>query len=167
MNPAWRPCWSDGPDSDIHAAQLSVSGDVVDAYSVFAQVGTQVSPSVAGGPENEVLSACSGWADSVGNHPASAMRTWGKLLPITEDCPCGDCNGDGRITAADATYIVGYIFRAGPGLVCNCDVNVDARITAADATYIISYLYRAGPPPCNPPVVDSRSDSPFLQRGSQ
>ena len=26
-----------------------------------------------------------------------------------EDCPCGDCNGDGRITIADATYIVGYI----------------------------------------------------------
>ena len=27
---------------------------------------------------------------------------------------CGDVNGDGRVTVADATYIVSYIYRGGP-----------------------------------------------------
>jgi hypothetical protein len=74
-------------------------------------------------------------------------------LPACETgCECGDCNGDGRITVADATYIVGYIYRAGPGMVCECDVNLDTRITVADATYLVSYIYRGGPEPCNPPT---------------
>jgi hypothetical protein len=65
---------------------------------------------------------------------------------------CGDCNGDGRVTVADANYIVGYIYRNGPQIACECDVNLDARITVADASYLVSYIYRAGPPPCNPGV---------------
>jgi hypothetical protein len=65
---------------------------------------------------------------------------------------CGDCNGDGRITVADANYIVSYIYRAGPSPVGEADVNVDGRITVADASYITSYVYRDGPEPCNPPA---------------
>ncbi|KPJ49541.1 hypothetical protein AMJ40_05315, partial [candidate division TA06 bacterium DG_26] len=76
---------------------------------------------------------------------------WAKVYTC-EECPCGDCNGDGRITVADATYIVSYIYRGGPGMVCDCDVNLDTRLTVADATYIVSYIYRGGPPPCNPPM---------------
>jgi hypothetical protein len=72
---------------------------------------------------------------------------------VTEGFLCGDCNGDGRITAADATYLVAYIYREGPVPIGEGDVNVDQRITAADATYLISYIYGAGPDPCNPPEI--------------
>ena len=64
---------------------------------------------------------------------------------------CGDCNGDGRITGADATYLVGFIYRGGPQPFGPADVNLDGRVTTADATYIISHIYRAGPAPCEPP----------------
>ena len=64
--------------------------------------------------------------------------------------PCGDCNGDGKITAADATYLAAYLYRGGPEPLGEADVNVDSKITAADATYLVSYMYRGGPPPCEP-----------------
>ncbi|KPJ50234.1 hypothetical protein AMJ40_03510 [candidate division TA06 bacterium DG_26] len=63
---------------------------------------------------------------------------------------CGDCNADGRVTVADATYLVSYIYREGPAPIGPGDVNLDGRITVADATYIVSYVYRGGPPPCEP-----------------
>lgn len=68
---------------------------------------------------------------------------------------CGDCNDDGRVTIADATYIVGFIYRSGPAPIGEGDVNVDGRITIADATYIVGYVYRGGPPPCQPPAAYS------------
>jgi hypothetical protein len=66
---------------------------------------------------------------------------------------CGDANNDGRVTIADATYIVAFIYREGPAPVNNSDVNVDGRMTIADATYIVAYIYRGGPEPCNPAVT--------------
>ncbi|KPJ58265.1 MAG: hypothetical protein AMJ46_14445 [Latescibacteria bacterium DG_63] len=65
---------------------------------------------------------------------------------------CGDCNGDGRITIADATYLVAFIYRNGPIPLGQGDVNLDGRTTIADATYTVSYIYRSGPPPCAPRV---------------
>jgi hypothetical protein len=65
---------------------------------------------------------------------------------------CGDCNGDGRVTVADATYLVSFIYREGPEPVGSGDVNLDGRTTVADATYIVAYVYRGGPPPCGPPL---------------
>jgi len=65
---------------------------------------------------------------------------------------CGDCNGDTRISIADATYIVNYIYRGGPAPIGQGDVNVDTRITVADATYLVNYIYRGGPEPCQPSV---------------
>jgi hypothetical protein len=70
---------------------------------------------------------------------------------VAEGYLCGDCNGDRRVTAADATYIVAYIHREGPVPIGEGDVNVDQRISVADATYVAAYIYRAGPEPCNPP----------------
>jgi hypothetical protein len=66
---------------------------------------------------------------------------------------CGDCNGDGRVTIADATYIVSYIYRGGPAPVGQGDVNLDARVTIADATYLVAFIYRSGRPPCEPIAV--------------
>jgi hypothetical protein len=63
---------------------------------------------------------------------------------------CGDANGDGRVTIADATYLVAFIYRGGPGPIGQGDVNLDGRVTVADATYIVAFIYRGGPAPCEP-----------------
>ncbi|KPJ49452.1 hypothetical protein AMJ40_05480 [candidate division TA06 bacterium DG_26] len=63
---------------------------------------------------------------------------------------CGDCNGDGRVTIADATYLVAFIYRGGPAPLGQADVNLDTRVTIADATYLVAFIYRGGPLPCEP-----------------
>jgi hypothetical protein len=68
---------------------------------------------------------------------------------------CGDCNGDGWVTCADAICLISYIYRGYPAPLDSGDVNLDGRITSADAIYLISYIYRGGPPPCEPPVAVS------------
>jgi hypothetical protein len=81
------------------------------------------------------------------------------------ECPCGDCNGDGRITFADALYVKNYYFQTPPGSpppVCKCDVNLDGRITFADALYIKNYYFQTppgSPPPCQPPKT-----SPLMEK---
>jgi len=65
---------------------------------------------------------------------------------------CGDCNGDGRVTIADETYLVAFIYRGGPAPLGQGDVNLDGRTTIADATYLVAFIYRGGPEPCNPPI---------------
>jgi len=69
-----------------------------------------------------------------------------ELVPSPYEC--GDCNGDGRTTIADATYLVAYIYRGGPGPVGQGDVNDDGRVTIADATYLVAFIYRGGSTPC-------------------
>ena len=66
-------------------------------------------------------------------------------------CICGDCNGDRRITVADAIYISTYIYKGGDAPICEGDVNLDGRVTAGDAIYLLTYVYRDGLEPCNPP----------------
>lgn len=66
-------------------------------------------------------------------------------------CSCGDCNGDGRVTVADAIYTSTYIYKCGHVPACEADVNQDSRITIADAIYTLTYIYKEGPDPCNPP----------------
>jgi len=70
-------------------------------------------------------------------------------------CTCGDANGDGRITVADALCTSGYIYRDGEVPACEADVNLDGRITAADAVYIVGYIHSSGSEPCNPPSTPS------------
>jgi len=61
---------------------------------------------------------------------------------------CGDCNDDERITIADATYLVAYVYRGGAAPVGQGDVNLDGAITIADAVSLVNFIYRAGRPPC-------------------
>jgi hypothetical protein len=63
---------------------------------------------------------------------------------------CGDCTGDGLVTAADVVYLIGYLFRSGPAPdpLCLGDVTCDGDVMAGDVVYLISYLFRAGEPPC-------------------
>jgi len=69
---------------------------------------------------------------------------------------CGDVNGDGVVTVADATYVVSHIYRNGPPPLGSGDVNLDGRVTVADATYLITYIYRGGTPPCEPPFTEPK-----------
>lgn len=79
-------------------------------------------------------------------------------------CACGDYNCDGRISGADATYLLMYIYREGPAPLGPGDVNGDGRITGADATYLLMYIYRGGPEPCgnfgvNPQKISIKKSS--------
>jgi hypothetical protein len=72
------------------------------------------------------------------------------------DYSCGDCNGDGRVTIADALYLRHYLYKGGPPPVGEADTNVDGRITLADALYTKNYYYQTppgSPAPCEPPLT--------------
>lgn len=79
------------------------------------------------------------------------VRDSANLRATVSQFLCGDCNGDGRITIADASYIVSYVYRDGTAPIGQGDVNADSRISVADANYLVSYIYRAGYEPCNRP----------------
>jgi len=66
----------------------------------------------------------------------------------------GDCNGDGLFSdIVELTYLVDYLFKAGPAPICleECDVNGSGGINIADITYVVDYLYRGGPEPAECP----------------
>ena len=70
---------------------------------------------------------------------------------------CGDCNGDGNVTFADALYLKNYYYQTPPGSpppIGQGDVNLDGNVTFADALYIKNYYYQTppgAPAPCEPP----------------
>ena len=74
---------------------------------------------------------------------------------------CGDCNGDGLVTFADALYLRNYYYQRPPGSpapIGEGDVNLDGKIAFGDALYISNYYHWPGyPEPCNPPVATSSS----------
>ncbi|MCK4857406.1 MAG: hypothetical protein KAT58_05535 [candidate division Zixibacteria bacterium] len=55
----------------------------------------------------------------------------------------GDINGDGVLNITDATYLVRFIFYAGPPPqdYLNGDVNMDGNTDIADIVYLIEYLF--------------------------
>ncbi len=63
----------------------------------------------------------------------------------------GDVNNDGDdATILDLTYLVDFIFRAGPSAVCDdeADVNSDDNPSnILDLTYLVDFIFRGGPAP--------------------
>jgi hypothetical protein len=96
-------------------------------------------------------------------HPLGGAMDLAFVITGGEGYSCGDGNGDGNVTVADAIYIVGYIYGGGPEPVGEGDVNLDGRITVADAVYIVGYIYGGGPPPCEPALTNT----PVEQRGME
>lgn len=85
------------------------------------------------------------YGDACDNCPAVTNPS---QTPLT----IGDVNNDGVITSADIIYLVGYVFKGGPGPIpCNAvgDVNCDGVITSADIIYLVAYVFKGGPAPCN------------------
>ena len=61
----------------------------------------------------------------------------------------GDVNLDGEINVGDVTYLINYVFIAGPQPLPweSGDVNCDGEVDIADVMYLINYLFIDGPPP--------------------
>ncbi len=68
---------------DIYGAIVNTSGAVIDSFVVTAQPGPQRYPKIYRGYGTQMIIAYTGWADSINNHPANAMRTWAVFYPYT------------------------------------------------------------------------------------
>jgi hypothetical protein len=62
---------------------------------------------------------------------------------------CGDMKGDCIVDLGDVVYLLNYLFKDGPGLVCgfSVDVNSDGKVDLGDAVYLLNYLFKNGPAP--------------------
>ncbi len=63
---------------------------------------------------------------------------------------CGDADGSGSVSIADAVFIINFIFGGGPapGVTGFADVDCSGNISIADAVYLINYIFGGGPAPC-------------------
>jgi hypothetical protein len=61
----------------------------------------------------------------------------------------GDMNGDGFVNIFDVSYLLEFLYLAGPapGILESADVNKDGMTNMFDITYLIAYLYLGGPEP--------------------
>ena len=64
----------------------------------------------------------------------------------------GDANNDRAVTAADATYILNYLFSGGSPPACfdAADADDNGQVQMADAIRINNFLFYGGPPPAAP-----------------
>ena len=64
----------------------------------------------------------------------------------------GDLDGSGEINVADLTFMVDYLFAAGPQPVCveEGDIDASGAIDVSDLTQLVDYLFGGGlaPTPC-------------------
>ncbi len=71
---------------------------------------------------------------------------------LIDDCEyvCGDADGSGSISIADAVYLINYIFAGGPAPVplAAGDADCSGAISIADAVYLINYIFSGGAAPC-------------------
>ncbi len=63
---------------------------------------------------------------------------------------CGDTDGSGAVSIADAVYLINYIFNGGPAPspMETADVDCSGLASIADAVYIINYIFSGGAAPC-------------------
>jgi len=64
----------------------------------------------------------------------------------------GDANNNNAVNILDATYLINYLYKGGPGPECDGegDANGNGAINILDVTYLINYLYKSGPEPVCP-----------------
>ena len=64
------------------------------------------------------------------------------------ESPCGDVNGSGFTNMLDITYLICYLYKAGPPPYSfnAADVNNSGTFNMLDITYMINSLYKGGPP---------------------
>jgi len=93
-----------------------------------------------------------------GYSPAFGLAS-GSNIPVTASgvvvAPqyvCGDADGSGDVTIADAVFLISYIFSGGPEPIPGEAGNADGSgsITIADVVYIIAFIFGGGPNPVCP-----------------
>ena len=69
---------------------------------------------------------------------------------VTISYLCGNANGDGDISVADAVFIINFVFKGGPAPepIESGDADFDGSTNLADAVYLVNYIFRGGPAPC-------------------
>lgn len=87
--------------------------------------------------------------DDAGNW--SAMSNLYIARAETHVFACGDVNADGRVTMADITRLIGFVFLDGdpplPIEAGNANGGGDGKVTMSDVTALISYIFQDGPEP--------------------
>ncbi len=63
---------------------------------------------------------------------------------------CGDADGNGAVSIADAVFLINYIFAGGPAPnpPAAGDADCSGSISIADAVFLINYIFGGGAPPC-------------------
>ncbi len=62
----------------------------------------------------------------------------------------GDPNDDGSVNLLDVTFLINYLYKAGPEPILYAgDIYSDGVVNLLDIVYLINYLYKDGPPPIN------------------
>lgn len=61
----------------------------------------------------------------------------------------GDAAYDGTTNLADVIYLINYIFKGGPALLCppSGDANGDCALNIGDAVYLVEYIFKGGDAP--------------------
>ncbi|MFQ5607754.1 MAG: dockerin type I repeat-containing protein [Candidatus Zixiibacteriota bacterium] len=69
----------------------------------------------------------------------------GEALPYV----AGDANSDGKVNIADVTYLISWLFSAGPDPPnrAAADPNASCNVNIADVTFLISRIFAFGPAP--------------------
>ncbi|MCX6829397.1 MAG: hypothetical protein NT002_08985 [candidate division Zixibacteria bacterium] len=64
----------------------------------------------------------------------------------------GDANNNGLVNIQDVTYMIKFLYQAGPPPPCLDEANVNGfnPLNIQDVTYLIKFLYQAGTPPVCP-----------------
>ncbi len=62
---------------------------------------------------------------------------------------CGDADSGGDVNLLDITFLINFLYKAGPApeLIESADVNSDGTVNLLDITFLICYLYKNGPDP--------------------
>ena len=78
--------WFDkGDEMNLKGAEIDLSGNVTNTYTISDQFGLQTYPSLAHGPEDQVLVIYQGFATDHLNTNYNALRTWGIFLGLYVD----------------------------------------------------------------------------------
>ncbi len=64
---------------------------------------------------------------------------------------CGDADGSGQVSIADAVFIISNIFGGGPAAVPAeaADADCSGSVSIGDAVFVITYIFGGGPAPCS------------------
>lgn len=84
-----------------------------------------------------------------GNNSTGGDNTYATSESSVAPLICGDIDGNGSVDVADLTFLVDFLFRAGPPPPAMETANVDGDngVNVADLTFLVDYLFNGGSQP--------------------